>query len=233
MGNPHNQKWLHALALTPASTMDPAKLAANTADTTQSPYLAPPAKAQQQGGKGGGQGRGEQPDDGAGGGGQSWRWQMPGDKGGGGRPAKRPRTSDKPPDPEATVFVRNIPFSADELALKQFFEARTRHSPPPGHSHTGTRARPPRFRAHPHSAALTPTHPHTASASAQGCGAVVDVRIAYKQDGKPRGFAHVEFDDPAAAERALQLTGTPLNGREISGAPEERAPGGGTHPAQR
>lgn len=52
----------------------------------------------------------------------------------------------------------------------------------------------------------------------QGCGNVVDVRIAYKPDGKARGFAHVEFDEPAAAERALQLAGTPLNGREISGA---------------
>lgn len=112
-------------ALTPASSMDPMKLSANTSDTTQSPYLAPPTAKPQGGGgnkSGGGGGRG---DGGGADAGQNWRWQMPGGEGGGGgRPAKRPRTTDKPADPECTVFVRNIPYSVDDLALRHFFEAR-------------------------------------------------------------------------------------------------------------
>jgi RNA recognition motif-containing protein len=31
------------------------------------------------------------------------------------------------------------------------------------------------------------------------CGSVRDVRIPYNDDGRPKGFAHVEFEDAAAA----------------------------------
>lgn len=112
-------------ALAPASAMDPVKLSAATTDTTPSPYLAPPTVAAPAGGaKGGGGGKGDDRG-GEAGGGQNWRWQIPGEGGAAAqRPTKRPRTNDKPPNPEATVFVRNIAFSADELALRQFFEAR-------------------------------------------------------------------------------------------------------------
>lgn len=48
----------------------------------------------------------------------------------------------------------------------------------------------------------------------KSCGQVKDVRIA-KKDGKSRGFAHVDFDSEEAVEKAMKLSGTKLDGREV------------------
>ena len=39
------------------------------------------------------------------------------------------------------------------------------------------------------------------------CGEVKDVRIPMGDDGRPKGFAHIEFDSPAAAKSAAALNG--------------------------
>lgn len=39
------------------------------------------------------------------------------------------------------------------------------------------------------------------------CGNVKDVRIAMGEDGRPRGFAHVEFETNADAVKAMSLAG--------------------------
>lgn len=41
------------------------------------------------------------------------------------------------------------------------------------------------------------------------------MRVALNEDGKPRGFAHIEFDSEDAVKNALKLTGRTLDGREI------------------
>lgn len=47
------------------------------------------------------------------------------------------------------------------------------------------------------------------------CGNIANIRIATNEDGRPRGFAHVEFDSEDAVKSALELTGKRLDGREI------------------
>jgi len=47
------------------------------------------------------------------------------------------------------------------------------------------------------------------------CGNVIDVRIAKSEDGKSRGFCHVDFDSATALESAKGLAGQNLDGREI------------------
>jgi nucleolin len=47
------------------------------------------------------------------------------------------------------------------------------------------------------------------------CGKVKDVRIAADQDGKPRGFAYVEFGSADSVDKAIQKTGAKLDGRSI------------------
>lgn len=39
------------------------------------------------------------------------------------------------------------------------------------------------------------------------CGTISSVRIAMGEDGRPRGFAHVEFADAAAAQEGMKLAG--------------------------
>lgn len=39
------------------------------------------------------------------------------------------------------------------------------------------------------------------------CGPVKAVRIAMGDDGRAKGFAHVEFETPDAAQKALELNG--------------------------
>jgi len=46
------------------------------------------------------------------------------------------------------------------------------------------------------------------------CGHVVDVRIA-QQDGKSKGFCHVDFDSRDGLEKALGKQGSELDGRQI------------------
>ncbi len=47
------------------------------------------------------------------------------------------------------------------------------------------------------------------------CGRVQAVRIALNEDGRPRGFAHVEFDSEEAVTKAVALSGQQLDGRNI------------------
>jgi nucleolin len=47
------------------------------------------------------------------------------------------------------------------------------------------------------------------------CGEVKAVRIAMGEDGRPKGFAHVEFTTPDAATKAVALNGQELDGRGL------------------
>lgn len=44
-------------------------------------------------------------------------------------------------------------------------------------------------------------------------GDITSVRIATGEDGRPRGFCHIEFASPAMAQEALKLNGNDLDGR--------------------
>ena len=41
------------------------------------------------------------------------------------------------------------------------------------------------------------------------------MRIAQDEDGRPRGFAHVEFGSNAEAQEAMKLAGQELDGRAV------------------
>jgi nucleolin len=48
------------------------------------------------------------------------------------------------------------------------------------------------------------------------CGNVIDVRIAKNpEDGRPKGFAHVDFDSSEASAKAMAKAGQNLDGRDI------------------
>ena len=48
------------------------------------------------------------------------------------------------------------------------------------------------------------------------CGSVTSVRIAMNEEGRPRGFAHVEFGSAEEAKKALETkNGEELEGRQI------------------
>jgi nucleolin len=47
------------------------------------------------------------------------------------------------------------------------------------------------------------------------CGKIKDVRIPVRDDGKPRGFAHIEFEEQSAVDKALKMNGTELDGRNL------------------
>ncbi|XP_019091994.1 PREDICTED: nucleolin 2 isoform X3 [Camelina sativa] len=46
-------------------------------------------------------------------------------------------------------------------------------------------------------------------------GEVVDVRIASHEDGSAKGYGHVEFVSAEAAQKAMELNGKPLLGRDV------------------
>jgi len=46
-------------------------------------------------------------------------------------------------------------------------------------------------------------------------GNVVSIRIAKNEEGRAKGFCHVDFDTKEAAEKAVSLAGRDLDGREI------------------
>ena len=48
-----------------------------------------------------------------------------------------------------------------------------------------------------------------------GCGEIRSVRMAKDPDGRPKGFAHIEFADPSSVDQAIRLSGTDLKGRQI------------------
>lgn len=47
------------------------------------------------------------------------------------------------------------------------------------------------------------------------CGPVKAVRIAMGDDGRAKGFAHVEFETPEAAQKALEMNGATLDDRQL------------------
>jgi nucleolin len=47
------------------------------------------------------------------------------------------------------------------------------------------------------------------------CGTVTTVRIAMNEEGRARGFCHVEFSDPSEAKAAMGLAGQALDGRPV------------------
>ena len=117
VANPAKIKWMHALALVPATDLPPAALAQIPADATRSPYHLPPNVA-----------RGERATEGSAAAGAtndasfdhgSVRWEEPS--------AKRARIAasiDRRPiqgDVDKTVYVRNLAYRADEGSLAEFF----------------------------------------------------------------------------------------------------------------
>jgi len=48
-----------------------------------------------------------------------------------------------------------------------------------------------------------------------GCGDITSIRIATGDDGRPRGFAHIEFGSVEATEKAVQKSGAEVDGRNI------------------
>jgi len=61
------------------------------------------------------------------------------------------------------------------------------------------------------------------------CGEIKDVRIAMDENGRSRGFAHVEFMSHEAAQKAFEMSGLLIGDREVrvSFAVERREGGGG------
>jgi nucleolin len=41
----------------------------------------------------------------------------------------------------------------------------------------------------------------------KNCGPIKDVRIPMNEEGRPKGFAHVEFETAEAAQKALEFNG--------------------------
>ena len=49
----------------------------------------------------------------------------------------------------------------------------------------------------------------------EDCGKIIDIRIAKTEEGRPRGFAHVDFDSNEGVLNALEKSGYKLDGREL------------------
>jgi len=49
----------------------------------------------------------------------------------------------------------------------------------------------------------------------ENCGKITGVRVAFDQEGNPRGFAHVDFASPDSVEKAVAKAGSKLDGRAI------------------
>ena len=49
----------------------------------------------------------------------------------------------------------------------------------------------------------------------KGCGSITSVRIAQDENGRSRGFAHVEFSSNSEAVEGMKLAGHALDGREV------------------
>lgn len=112
VGNTVKQKWLHALALTPASEMSPEALTAKPAGTvTSCPYTSHAAHSRKR--------AAEESEEGLGA--QDWRWQQQGKKPRAPIAAPSLGRSDVQKDRSKTAFVRNVPFRASEDDIVAFF----------------------------------------------------------------------------------------------------------------
>ena len=47
------------------------------------------------------------------------------------------------------------------------------------------------------------------------CGNILDIRIAKNDEGKMKGFAHIDFDSEDAVKKAVQKNGKNLDGRDL------------------
>ena len=69
----------------------------------------------------------------------------------------------------------------------------------------------------------------------EDCGKIKEVRIGKDFDGKPKGFAHIEFEDEEGVKKAIELSGKELDGRSIKVdfADNKRGGGSGRHDRER
>jgi nucleolin len=49
----------------------------------------------------------------------------------------------------------------------------------------------------------------------EGCGAIKEIRIATDHEGRARGFAHIDFEENEAVQKAVQKSGTEIDGRTL------------------
>ena len=47
------------------------------------------------------------------------------------------------------------------------------------------------------------------------CGQIADIRLAKKENGKLKGFAHVDFENKESMDKALKKNGIELHGRTL------------------
>jgi len=47
------------------------------------------------------------------------------------------------------------------------------------------------------------------------CGAIKEIRVAADHEGRARGFAHIDFEDNEAVRKAIQKSGTEIDGRTL------------------
>lgn len=59
------------------------------------------------------------------------------------------------------------------------------------------------------------TNENTIKKFFSSCGNIVGIRIAKQEDGRAKGFCHVDFDSSDSVEKACALAGQDLDGREI------------------
>jgi len=49
----------------------------------------------------------------------------------------------------------------------------------------------------------------------ESCGAIKEIRVAIDQDGRARGFAHIDFESNDSVQKAIQKSGTEIDGRTL------------------
>lgn len=59
------------------------------------------------------------------------------------------------------------------------------------------------------------TQPDTLRQFFSSCGDIKDVRVAMNEEGRSRGFAHIEFESNEGAKAALALNGQQVDGRDV------------------
>eukprot|EP00798_Chlamydomonas_sp_ICE-L_P008736 gene8736-33598_t len=198
-------KSIHALNLTPASALDPEVLCQKPEGCTPSPLdamlaIAANAKRAQQRDL-------DLPNS------EDWRWQAPPNKrsrnDGGRGSSVIEHTEGVTKDASCTVIARNVAFAASESDIEHFFSQA-------GHDASCT--------------VIAGNVAFTASKSViehffSQAGHVVDIFRGSRDDGKTNSWISVQFKDRESAEKAVQLTGGDLMGREVN---VELSHGGGS-----